>query len=251
MHKIFTNSLFVGKKLIHLPKCHSTNSIAAEFVTSGQAYEGTVIFTDHQTAGRGQRGNVWESAPGENLTFSIILKPSFLRPQQQFFLTLVSSLAVYDVVKKEVENTKIKWPNDIYCGQKKLGGILIENSVKRNKIETSVVGIGLNVNQLDFSVDSATSLQIVTGRKYDKESLLQDICSHLETLYLQLRAGNLEALRQLYLNNLLGINERRLFADDAGQFNGCIRGITALGQLLIQTDSGERTYNMKEVQFLF
>lgn len=251
MHKIFTNSLFVGKKVIHLPKCHSTNSIAAGFVTSGQAYEGTVIITDHQTAGRGQRGSVWESEPGENLTFSVILNPIFLTPHQQFFLTIVSSLAVYNIVKKEVEDAKIKWPNDIYCGHKKIGGILIENSVKRNKIETSVVGIGLNVNQLNFSIDSATSLQIVTGRKFDKAGLLEGICYHLETAYLQLRAGNKEALRQLYLNNLLGINERRLFADDAGEFHGCIRGITALGQLVIQTELGERTYNMKEVQFLF
>ena len=159
MHKIFTNTLFIGKKVIYLPSCHSTNSIASELVIKGDAISGQIVITDFQSSGRGQRGNEWESEEGENLLFSIIVNAEFLDPSECFMLNIVTSLALIDTLDEYVNsNIKVKWPNDIYYDQRKICGMLIENYIKSNSIKFSVIGIGLNVNQKSFSNPTAVSL---------------------------------------------------------------------------------------------
>lgn len=251
MHKISSNSLFVGKNIIHLPKCHSTNTLAAELLSWGNVQEGTIIVADHQTAGRGQRGSTWESEPGLNLTFSLILKPTFLAPNEQFFLTIVSSLAVQAVIRAETSSCKVKWPNDLYAGERKICGMLIENTVRGSRIDSAVIGIGLNVNQQAFTNPGAVSLRQLTGQVYDLSRLLDLLAQQLEAKYLLLKAGGHSQLKSAYLENLFGLGTERDFEDAEGVFRGKINGVTGQGQLLIEKTSGQLcTYAFKQVRFL-
>ncbi|WP_236612907.1 biotin--[acetyl-CoA-carboxylase] ligase [Cesiribacter andamanensis] len=134
MYNSPADTLFIGSSIIYLPECHSTNTAALHLLENESLPEGAVLITDKQTAGRGQRGNNWEASPGQNLTFSVVLRPRFLPIRDQFLLTISISLAIYDLLTDlQVPALSIKWPNDLYCGTKKIGGILIESSLKTHK----------------------------------------------------------------------------------------------------------------------
>ena len=178
MYKIQPNTLFTGKIIKYLPTCHSTNDIAAEMIQSQEVFEGTIIITDHQTTGRGQRGNSWEAAIGQNLTLSLILKPTFLRASDQFQLNVAVSLGVHEFLSQYLpEGLTIKWSNDIYHYDKKLGGILIENTLQGYNIGYSVIGIGLNINQKQFENIRGTSLRAYL--QLNQEIALTDIFSYI------------------------------------------------------------------------
>ena len=147
LYKIYPKTLFCGQIRQYLPSCQSTNDEASALLVKDNAPEGLVVVTDNQMAGRGQRGNVWLAQPGQNLTFSLILKPSFLTATEQFWLNIAVSLGVYDALQPLIGvKLRVKWPNDMYAGSKKLGGMLIENTLHGYHIAASVVGIGLNIN---------------------------------------------------------------------------------------------------------
>ena len=149
---------------MELPSCRSTNQVASDLLSVKKPNEGLVVLTRNQTEGRGQRGSHWESEPGKNLTFSTILKPTFLPISRIFDLTIVASLAIVrSLADFGLESCKIKWPNDIYCRDAKIAGILIENAVRANQIEWAIVGIGLNVNQTKFLTADATSTKLENG----------------------------------------------------------------------------------------
>src|SRR5690554_4031443 len=159
MHKILANTMFLGKDILYLPVCHSTNDVAKDKLKEKEAAEGSIIITDQQTNGRGQRGNQWHSEPGMNLTFSLILSPKFLDPSELFGLNMAVALGIREALAQYISGVMVKWPNDIVHKEKgKLGGILIENSLKGQKIESSIVGVGLNINQVEFPLSQATSL---------------------------------------------------------------------------------------------
>lgn len=247
------NTLFIGSKLIYLPECHSTNTYALQILQQELLPEGAVIITDNQTAGRGQRGNSWEAASGQNLTLSVILRPHFLSVQDQFLLNISISLAIYDLLTDlQVQAPAIKWPNDLYAGSKKLGGILIESSLKNAQLEWSVIGIGLNVNQLFFSVPTATSLAQQLGRELPRQEVLDKLLKALEVRYLQLRNGHGSALRKAYLQHLYWLGEWRPFESNNETFTGKIVGINQYGQLavLYQQDEQIRYHNMQQIRYL-
>ncbi len=247
------NTLFIGSKLIYLPECHSTNTHALQILQQEMLPEGAVIITDNQTAGRGQRGNSWEAASGQNLTLSVVLRPHFLSIQDQFLLNISISLAIYDFLTDlQVQNVAIKWPNDLYAGSKKLGGILIENSLKNAQLEWSVIGIGINVNQLFFSVPTATSLAQVLGHELPKDQLLDKLLKALEVRYLQLRQGHGGTMRKAYLEHLYWLGEWRLFESNNEQFTGKIVGIDAHGKLavLYQQDEEIRYHSMQQIKYV-
>lgn len=250
MHKIFTNTLFIGKEVHYLPSCHSTNDIAAELMTKKGLNEGAVVITDRQTAGRGQRGNNWEAEPHQNLTFSIVLEPHSLDISEQYLLNISISLALHDFLSQYLqEGLRIKWPNDIYGYDNKLGGILIENFIKKGQIEYTIVGIGLNINQKNFLFGKATSLSNECGQNFNLDELLPLLFSHLERRYMQLRKVVYSQLVDEYHSKLYWINERRTFkADDF--FEGTIRGIDASGRLAIVIDGKTEHFHVKEVQFI-
>ena len=250
MHKIFNNTIFIGKNVIYLPQCHSTNDIAAEKVSKNEIFEGTVILTDDQTSGRGQRGNSWEAEPGKNLTFSILLKPHFLDISEQFFLNIIISLAIHDLLLQYIgQGLTIKWPNDIFYHDNKLGGILIESSIKNNQLENVIVGIGLNVNQKQFSSGKAISLAMICNQMFDLREILALLLSHIEKRYFQLKKFEFYTVLNDYLQKLYWIHEKHNFKSEE-VFEGEIIGVDKIGRLMIQTSQGLKFFNNKEVSFL-
>ncbi len=237
-----------------MPTCHSTNDFAAQIIQSDEnVFEGMVIVTDNQTAGRGQRGNTWEASVGENLTFSVIFKPSFLKANNQFQLNVAISLGVFDFLSEFIdEGLTVKWSNDIYYENQKMGGILIENTLQGYHIGYSVVGIGLNINQTQFGNLRATSLRNITQNplKYDLSEMLKKLLESLEKNYLQIKNNNYESLKMRYLSNLFRFEEYHYFRKNGQQFLGQIVGIDETGKLGIETDGIVLYFDFKEVEFV-
>jgi BirA family biotin operon repressor/biotin-[acetyl-CoA-carboxylase] ligase len=236
---------------LHLPTCASTNTVASELLLKNKATEGCVVITDHQTAGRGQRGNTWDAEPDKNITLSLILKPVFLSIPQQFFLTIITSLAVLDTIQENIPATvKVKWPNDIMAGDKKLAGILIENSISGHYLQHSVVGIGLNVNQKIFAHSLASSLTLLTEKEYNRVTLTERLLEHLEKRYLELKAGRLAKLKFEYLQQLYWYQEPRWFLVNEDNVRGQIMGVDETGRLALQIESKLYYFNLKEIAYL-
>jgi BirA family transcriptional regulator, biotin operon repressor / biotin---[acetyl-CoA-carboxylase] ligase len=237
-----------------MPTCHSTNDFAAQIIQSGEnVFDGTVIVTDNQTAGRGQRGNTWEASIGENLTFSIIFKPNFLKASHQFHLNVAVSLGVFDFLSEFIdEGLTVKWSNDIYFENQKMGGILIENTLQGYQIGYSVVGIGLNINQTEFGNLRATSLRNVTQnpQRYDLSEMLRKLLECLEKKYLQIKNNDYESLKVSYLSNMFRFEEYHYFRRNGQQFTGKIVGIDETGKLGIETDGIILYFDFKEVEFV-
>ncbi|UII33048.1 biotin--[acetyl-CoA-carboxylase] ligase [Fulvivirga ulvae] len=249
MYKIPAKTLFLGKKIIFLPTCHSTNDEAAHLLEKHPVIEGTIVITSNQTAGKGQRGNAWLTEPGKNLTFTLVLKPNFLSIVQQFNLNIIISLGIIDYLNSIKNGFQVKWPNDIYYKEQKVCGILIQNVLKNNRIEYAITGIGLNINQQKFPENKAISLAQITGEIYDLETALSSLCEHLERRYLQLKRGETGNLRHEYLNNMYRFGEDHLYKDKE-VFQGRITGVTEQGLLEVETYKGLKQFNFKEVEFL-
>ncbi|QKZ12555.1 biotin--[acetyl-CoA-carboxylase] ligase [Spirosoma sp. KUDC1026] len=258
MYKIYPKTLFVGQKVQYLPSCQSTNDEASAMIVQGAAGdtlpdEGTLVITDYQTAGRGQRGTIWEAQPGQNLMASLLLRPSFLIASEQFWLNMAVSLGIYDTLSPLLDSAlRIKWPNDLYVGNKKLGGILIENSIQGYRIAWSIIGMGLNINQTEFPLTTATSLQQESPLpdSYHLPGLLRSLCESLERRYLQLQHGQRDTLKAAYLNTLFRYQEQHTFSRAGELFDGTITGIDEAGRLAITEGAAVRYYAFKEVQFV-
>jgi len=241
----------MGKNLVFVPECPSTNTLALQISQQSPVNEGTLVITNHQTAGKGQRGNVWETEPLKNFTFSLILKPKFLAIDKQFYLNILICLALKDYLKEKTSDILyIKWPNDILVHGKKISGVLIENQLQGNTIVNSIAGIGLNINQQQFMSVSATSLALITGREYTLEEQLPLVLGFIESRYLQLRQGKYETLMEQYLESLFRRGEKHFFSSQGNRFEGVIQGLDELGKLRIQTAAGVRSFGIKEVKFL-
>jgi BirA family transcriptional regulator, biotin operon repressor / biotin---[acetyl-CoA-carboxylase] ligase len=253
----------MGKNLVFVPECPSTNTLALEISQQSPVKEGTVVITDHQTAGKGQRGNSWETQPRLNLTFSLILKPDFLAVNKQFYLNIVICLALKDyLMAKTTDIVYIKWPNDILVHEKKISGVLIENQLQGSMITNTITGIGFNVNQKKFSVPTATSLSLVTGDDFDLAEELPLILECIEARYLQARAeftgtrssrhhsGDYQSLMNLYLASLYRRHEKCTFATNGEAFEGVIEDLDEWGKLRIQTEDGLRVFGVKEIKYI-
>ena len=251
MYKIPAKTLFMGQKLIYVPECHSTNSLLNDLNDQQELPEGTVLITNHQTAGRGQRGNVWEAVPGMNLTFSILLRPGFLEPKDQFQLNMVVSIAIADGLASMIpKGIKLKWPNDILANGKKIGGVLIESQLQSGLHSCSIVGLGINVNQRQFSFPGAASMSNITGVVYDLDELFQRLLELLEGEYLNLRTGGINTLKQRYLGYLFKFKEPHHFESNGENFVGTIHDVDEHGKLCMVSDGKARSFSFKEVKFL-
>ncbi|MDP4289915.1 MAG: biotin--[acetyl-CoA-carboxylase] ligase [Bacteroidota bacterium] len=249
------NKLMIGSHIIELEQTTSTNSYAANLLHSGKQIEGTVIIACEQTQGKGMDQNVWESEANKNLTFSIILYPDFLDPAEQFRLTEIISLGITDFVKTLLPldgNIKIKWPNDIYIGDRKLCGTLIQNSIIGNKLSESIVGIGLNVNQESFlsGAPNPVSLKQISGINYDLRQSLLGLCSFINIRYNQLKSKYYAKIESDYLSLLYRFDEWHDFIVQEKSVHARIVGITNYGQLKLESVEGD-IYNcgMKEVVY--
>lgn len=247
-------TLFTGKELVELERVDSTNNFAMKMVQEQRAGEGTVVWAKEQLSGKGQRGSSWHSKPGENLTFSIIYFPSFLAAEKQFMLSKAVSLALADLVETvSGKQSFIKWPNDIYAEEKKLAGILIENTLRDKNISSAVIGIGLNVNQTEFpaNLPDPSSLKLITGKDHDLKLLLGELCCFAEARYLQLKAGRTDSIDEDYTEKLYRLNTWSRFSSQGKVFNGKITGTTAMGKLRIEKESGGTAeFDFKEITFL-
>jgi BirA family biotin operon repressor/biotin-[acetyl-CoA-carboxylase] ligase len=251
MYKILANTIFLGKDVLFLPECHSTNDIALQRIRQGNAKEGSVIICEHQTQGKGQRGNTWEAEKGSNLTFSLVLQPDFLDLSEQFYLNMMVSNAIRRLLHDYVPSLKVKWPNDLVVPSVgKMGGILIENVVGSGGWEYSVVGIGLNINQKYFSVPAACSLATLTGSQFDLQELFRLLVTYLEQGYLALKRRKNFEIKAEYISHLYFLNEKCEFIVSEKALVGQITGIDETGSLLIETETGDlRRFGLKEITF--
>ena len=251
MYKIFAKPLFSGKKVVFLSQCHSTNDELIELVRKSSEPEGTRVHTNHQTGGKGQRGNVWLAESGKNILMSVLLRPGFLAPQDQFYLNLIVGLAIVDTLKKYSKaEIQLKWPNDVYLNGKKVSGVLIENNLRGNSIESSVAGIGLNVNQQGFGIASATSLAMEDGHQFDRDEVIETLLCCLEKWYLNLENGKHDSIQDEYHKILMWRGETRNFKSASEEFEGEITGIDKCGRLAINVNGVLKTFGIKEVEFV-
>lgn len=234
-----------------MPSCHSTNDIAMEMVRKSDIQEGTVIITDEQSKGRGQRGNKWLTTPGKNITMSLILKPNFITVTNQYFLNMAISIAVNNTIKNYLDHLKceIKWPNDVLVNRKKIAGILIENGLTGRNLEFSIVGIGLNVNQLDFYGLRGTSLKKELKGDFRLQEVLQKLIENIEAYYLKLKAGKNSEIKEQYLESLLGYRTKLRYRSEY-EFDGFIEDVSDRGILSVSINGQVATFDFKEIEFL-
>jgi len=251
VYKILANLPFRTNYVHYLPSCHSTNEVAHDLLQA-EAEEGTIVITDDQLAGKGQGGNQWLSPPHLNLTFSLILRPYFLLPNQQFLITIAISLGIKDALEEVLPGEiKVKWPNDIYFDNKKIAGILIENTLRGNSFDSCIVGIGINVNQTVFEdVIKATSMKAVIGKTLNLNNELNNVLAAISSYYNKLKTGGFEIIRAQYHECLLGLNETRDFSSSKGKLIGRIQGTDEFGRLLVESEGKVCAYQHKELQMI-
>jgi len=249
----FVKYMHVNFNILKFEILSSSNDKAKELLKKIELKDFTVIITNEQTKGRGQRENSWHSNTGKNLTFSIITKPSFLKITNQFYLSKIVSLGILDYLNSKKDNFKVKWPNDIYYNNKKICGILIENSISGSVINNSIIGIGLNINQHVFPdyLPNAISLSNIKNKEYDLEIELDTLLNYIYKKYQLLKKIHFTEIDTLYHKYLYKINKVTNFKDKNGLFKGKIIGTMPEGKLIIKTSQIEiRTYNFKEVEFI-
>ncbi|MEM6379947.1 MAG: biotin--[acetyl-CoA-carboxylase] ligase [Bacteroidota bacterium] len=247
------NTIFIGKVLLHFPDLPSTNVYAQELLSKSRPSEGTVIITDHQTAGRGQIGSSWQSEDKKNLTLSLILFPKFIAANAQFILSQAIALAVRAFIAQYCKApVYVKWPNDVYVGNRKIAGILIQNTLSGKNIQSTVAGMGININQTIFdpSITNVTSLLQETQTEFNLSDLLPMLLQEIESFYLKLKNGRIDWIRRTYLSHLYQYQEWAMYQKKDGTvIKGQIVGVTPQGQLCLQHQKTEY-FDLKEIKFL-
>ena len=234
----------------------STNDYLAELCKQGKAEEFYTVIAEDQTDGKGQRGNSWESEPGKNLTFSIVLYPTAIEANKQFHLSMLASIAIIDTLTDYTDGFSIKWPNDIYWHDKKICGILIENELEGQYLSQSIIGIGLNINQTEFlsSAPNPVSLYQIIGKEIDKDEVFSKIIHALLGGYKALEDNFIEAsacISHLYKKFLYQKDDFHLYQDKDGTFEARIHDVGHDGYLYLEdTGNNIRKYAFKEVTYI-
>lgn len=229
-------------KIVRFDTLNSTNQYC-ELLDLSQVEEFTIVVADTQTAGIGQRGNHWEAEPGKNLTFSIILKPTFLQAADQYQLTKAVSLGIYDWLQAQIPATmqaSIKWPNDLYVGESKICGTLISSRLAACHLSSTIVGIGLNINQTQFSdwIPNPTSLAILCQKTFDTTGCLEQLANCVFIRYMQLR-NDLHSPDKEYLQHLLDYGQPHAYVYQGQRITATITGINKFGHLEATTADGQ------------
>lgn len=251
MDKIKCLSAF---NFIKLGQVGSTNNYALDWLATGKAEEYTIVYTDCQTHGKGQGNNHWESAPSMNITASAILSPRFLDPSKQFFISIVVSLSIAKTIQALLpdEVIRIKWPNDIYAGDRKIAGILIHHRLTGNVLEYSVCGMGVNINQTNFSsaIPNPVSVKMIKGDHYDCNEVLCKIGCSLEHFYAELKNQKTQELSADYHKLLYRRNEEWPYHYGSETILASIQGVDNFGRLILQSDGKQLVCGMKEIAFI-
>ena len=238
-------------ELIRLKETDSTNNYIKHLPLTKEM---VIVSTEFQTAGRGQQGNSWESAKGTNLLLSILFSPpENVLANNQFILSQAISLAIQKTLDEYTSGICIKWPNDIYWNNKKIGGILIENELHGKKIERCIIGIGLNINQEVFKspAPNPVSLFLITGKKYNRDEILMKIIHHFKSYIELIKEGNTKAIIQSYHKVLYRNKGLHAYKDENGIFYASIDHVEPHGAICMKDESGNmRYYNFKEVKVI-
>ena len=240
-------------QILWLKETDSTNNHLRRLLDKEQLPEGSLVVTDFQTAGKGQVGNSWESEAGENLMFSILLYPDFIPANRQFLISQIASLSVKETLDAYTDFIQVKWPNDIYWKDRKICGMLIENDLSGQLLYCSIIGIGLNLNQSLFrsNAPNPISLTQITGKKYDREEVLNRFLRIFFQYYCLLLQEKEEEVRTAYMQALYHGEGYHRYRDGQGQFEARIQAIEPTGHLILQLRDGEqRRYAFKEVTTL-
>jgi BirA family biotin operon repressor/biotin-[acetyl-CoA-carboxylase] ligase len=252
----------VSVSRINLPAVDSTNSFvramlqeeATGQVVSANSFSGfTLVVADDQTKGRGQQGNGWETEKGKNLTFSLLCHPDFILASRQWLISQCMAVAIQQTLSRYVEGVEVKWPNDIYVGDHKISGTLIECDLQGKHISNCIIGVGININQTVFRSDAPnpTSLQLLTGRPHDREEILSSLLSQFQYYYAQLQEGREDTIRQLYMQHLYRREGFHRYRDVRGVFLAEIADVEPTGHLRLRFEDGNVVrYELKEVQFI-
>ena len=241
----------IGHPYIILPVIDSTNNYAMRQIQAGLANHGTTWFALEQTAGKGQRGKSWLTTPNQNIMLSTIVTPGLIATRQ-FLLSATVALACYDFYKKYAgDETRIKWPNDVYWRDRKAGGILIENVFRGADWLYAVVGIGINVNQIAFdpSLPNPVSLKQITGKDFDPAEMGKELCQALENRYQALQTGGIDSIMQQYQQVLYKMHQPVTLKKGTILFETTIRGVSDTGRLLTK-DVIEREFDFGEVELI-
>lgn len=239
----------IGKKLFVFESIDSTNTCAKTLAEVGNP-EGTVVFADFQTSGRGRLGRSWIAAPGTNLLFSIVLRPT-VKKESAGQLTFYSAVFIARALERITEHAiECKWPNDILLNGKKCCGILLENSFQQDKFDFSVIGIGINVNQSSFPDDlsnRATSLFMELGHKFDRIKLLQELLRQADTLLPSLQNGETQKIMEDWNSRCSMFGKPVTIAHGEELVSGTALGLDADGGLIIKTAGGQSTFYAGDV----
>jgi BirA family biotin operon repressor/biotin-[acetyl-CoA-carboxylase] ligase len=242
-------------QLIRLKETDSTNREVFRLLQTQTLPEGTILITENQFAGRGQGQSSWESEPGKNLTFSLILRPVFLPPAEQFYLNQTIALGIKDCLEKFLpsDTISIKWPNDIYFANGKIAGILIENRILGSQFDLSVAGIGINVNQLTFlsNAPNPVSMINISGKSFILDHVLETCAENILSWYQVLKNQEFPKIKLAYITNLYGFGKWLGFKSSEKLFQGMISGVDDYGRLQIKEPNGHtHSFDFKEVSFM-
>jgi len=240
----------IGCKIIHLVSTDSTNNYLAKLIKGGETLHGTVVMADEQTQGRGQRGTVWHSPQGANLIFSVYVEYKKLSIDEQVVIHHWASVSTSHMLQRYNLKSEIKWPNDILIEGKKIAGILIENTIAGQNVKSSIIGIGLNVNQQKFDNLNACSLYTQTKQKYNVQEIALSLIYELNNLFKYIENKQFDYLEGLYFQNMWKINKSVDFIRNKQTENGVIRGVDRQGKIQIQTIHGLEVFDLKEIEFI-
>lgn len=241
--------------IIKLSATPSTNSYLKELAKTCVLSDGTVVITDRQTKGRGQFEAHWQSQPSNSLTFSFFKRFKSLAISKHWYVSMAVSLAVSEMlVFQKIPEITIKWPNDIMSRGKKCCGILIENSARGTRLDTSVIGIGLNVNEQSFTgLPNATSMHLSSGQMFKISEVLNMLLENIELRLLQIERQEFDAIFEAYNQNLFRLNKIAVFSTkEKESFNAIIKRVTEHGLLVLENErKQESLFNLKEIQYCF
>ena len=234
--------------VIKLDAIDSTNVYLRKLIMEKNPTAPTVVMSQYQKKGKGQRGQVWTSQAGKNLMFSLYM-PNFSLPTKEVFSInkIVSICLLHWLSSFQIPNICVKWPNDILSGNSKIAGILTESNVHHSTASSYIIGVGLNVNQVEFqNLPNATSMKLLTGKSYDIDALLFSLTTRL----IEFLTPPIKNCNDDYHKYLYGLGQSRLFLKENKTFEGVIKFVNSEGKLVLETTAGAQAFDVKELQFV-
>jgi BirA family biotin operon repressor/biotin-[acetyl-CoA-carboxylase] ligase len=245
------NTLIIGHKIIRLDSINSTNSFLSENLNNPNFFEGIVVVADNQTQGRGQGQNLWHSNSGDNLLFSVLIQPK-CDLIYQFYLNQFIAISICNTFKIFGLDCQIKWPNDILVDHKKIAGILIENKIQGRMLHSSIVGVGLNINQSNFpkQLINPTSMNLLLKQKIDKELVLKTLMLQLEKHYFQFKRNEFITINDSYQSILYKRNEKALFLINDDRVEAVIKEVNKQGEIVLEINKELKSFSNSEIKMI-